>query len=62
MPISEMDGAVEGSFGQVKIQLQSKDTVITTDWAFVSPYKDFTFKQKITGLSPNTMYSLVIQG
>ncbi len=62
MPVAKMEGAVEGSFGQVKIQLQSKDTIISTNWAFVSPYRDFTFKRVITGLSPNTTYSVIIQG
>ena len=62
MPISEMDGAVEGSFGEIKIQLQTKDTVMSSDWIYVSAYKDFTHKQRITGLFPNTEYTVLIQG
>lgn len=62
MPVSEMEGAVEGAFGQIKIQLQTKDTMISTNWAFVSAYKDFTFKRKIIDLKPNATYSLTIQG
>ncbi len=62
MPVNKMEGAVEGSFGQVKVQLHSNDTTINTQWMYVSPYKDFTIKQKITGLHPNTKYTVLIQG
>ena len=62
MPIAEMDGAVEGSSGQVKISLSTKDTTISTDWEYVSAYKDFTLKRNFEGLSPSTNYSITIQG
>ncbi len=62
MPISEMDGAVEGVSGQVKISLSAKDTVINTKWAYVSGYKDFTIKMQFVGLNSNTSYSVLIQG
>ena len=45
MPIHKMEGAVQGSPGQVKIELVTKDTVISTDWKYVSTYKDFTIKR-----------------
>ncbi len=62
MPVSEMDGAVEGIFGQIKIEIRSNDTIITNSWAYVSEYKDFTFKRKIFGLKSNTKYVILIQG
>ncbi|MEZ4970608.1 MAG: alkaline phosphatase D family protein [Flavobacteriaceae bacterium] len=62
MPINEMDGAVEGSFGQVSLEVQSKDTVMNTPWEYVSEYKDFTYKHRITGLKSNTAYTLTIRG
>jgi alkaline phosphatase D len=62
MPIHEMEGAVEGTSGQVRITLSTKDTLISTDWEYVSTYKDFTLKRELEGLSPNTTYSLIIQG
>ncbi|HKK73672.1 MAG TPA: alkaline phosphatase D family protein [Saprospiraceae bacterium] len=62
MPVSEMDGAVAGAFGQVKMTLETEDTVMTTDWTFVSAYQDFTLKREMTDLRPNTAYTLVIQG
>jgi len=62
MPVNKMDGAVEGLFGQVKIRLASNDTIISTDWKHVSVYKDFTIKEKITGLSPNEEYTVTVSG
>ncbi|MDB2606852.1 alkaline phosphatase D family protein [Zobellia sp.] len=62
MPIAKMEGAVAGSSGQVKFILSASDTVIHTDWTYVSGYKDFTLKHYFKGLSPNTKYQLRIEG
>lgn len=62
MPVQKMDGAVEGVFGQVKIELTSKDTVIRSDWSYVSTYKDFTLKKKFEQLASDTNYDISIQG
>jgi len=62
MTVSKMDGAVEGSFGQVSIEVRSKDTVINIPWEYVSEYKDFTYKFKITGLKSYTHYVVTIRG
>ncbi|PXX26358.1 alkaline phosphatase [Arenibacter sp. ARW7G5Y1] len=62
MPVNEMDGAVEGSFGQISIEVRSKDTVINTPWQYVSEYRDFTFKHRLSGLKSNTTYSVTIRG
>lgn len=62
MPIAKMDGSVQGSSGQVKILLSTKDTVLSSDWAYVSAYRDFTLKRKFEGLRSNTKYSVLIQG
>ncbi len=62
MPVEKMEGAVQGSSGQVKIELITEDTVISTDWKYVSSYKDFTLKRKFEGLTSNTNYSIIIQG
>lgn len=62
MPVNEMDGAVVGSFGQVKVELLSGDSVIHTNWEYVSAYRDYTFKRKFTDLKPNMDYSVTIQG
>jgi len=62
IPVHKMYGAVAGSFGQVNIEVQSKDTVIKTQWEYVSAYKDFTLKRKITGLKSNTHYVITIRG
>jgi alkaline phosphatase D len=62
MPVLEMDGAVQGSAGQVKIEITNADTVIATDWIYVSSYKDFTIKRKLEGLESNTSYLISIKG
>jgi alkaline phosphatase D len=62
MPIHKMDGAVKGSPGQIKIELLGDDTIISTEWMYVSTYKDFTLKRKFDGLESNTAYSIIIKG
>ncbi len=63
MPVNNMEGAVEGSFGQVKIVLkEAEGPAIESSWEYVSAYKDFTIKNEFKGLRPNTVYSLLVQG
>ncbi|MDX1768246.1 MAG: alkaline phosphatase, partial [Arenibacter troitsensis] len=62
MPVNEMDGAVEGSFGQISIEIRSMDTVINTPWEYVSEYKDFTLKHRITGLKSKTIHTVTVKG
>lgn len=62
IPVEEMDGAVEGAFGQVKIRLSSGSEIIEVDWCYVSSYEDFTIKKRIDGLSSNTLYKISLQG
>ncbi|MEA3462770.1 MAG: alkaline phosphatase D family protein [Bacteroidota bacterium] len=61
MPVEEMDGAVKGAFGQVRIQLTTGSNTVTTEWEYVSAYRDFTLKKRMDGLSPNTLYKIRIQ-
>ncbi|MEM9338920.1 MAG: alkaline phosphatase D family protein [Bacteroidota bacterium] len=61
-PVAEMDGAVAGSFGEVKIEITSKNDTIEFDWGYVSALHDYTYKQSVTGLKPNTAYSVRILG
>ncbi|WP_372774267.1 alkaline phosphatase [Mangrovibacterium sp.] len=61
-PVGQMDGAVEGAFGQVKVTLISASDSISTDWEFVSPYQDFTLKKTFSGLTPNTEYQIKLEG
>jgi len=62
IPVEEMDGAVKGTMGQVRIQLSTGSDTIAGDWEFVSAYKDFTYKLKLDGLQPHTLYKVTIQG
>ena len=47
IPVGEMDGAVKGTMGQVRIQLSAGSDIIASDWEYVSAYKDFTHKLKL---------------
>lgn len=62
IPINEMDGAVEGVFGQVQINLLSEKDTITGPWKYVSPYKDYTYKAVFNELDSNTDYKVIIFG
>ncbi|TXE15026.1 alkaline phosphatase [Seonamhaeicola algicola] len=61
-PVDEMDGAVRGTFGEVKIELFSAKDTISIDWAFVSALKDYTYKRKVENLKPNTFYNIKLTG
>lgn len=62
MPVDQMDGAVKGAFGQVRIELSAGSKTITTEWEFVSVYKDYTYKKRMDGLLSNTLYKVSVQG
>lgn len=62
MPANEMDGAVEGKFGFVKITIKSDDTLFSSAWLPVSSYKDYTLKKQITGLKANQRYQIILNG
>ncbi|MEM7571611.1 MAG: alkaline phosphatase D family protein [Bacteroidota bacterium] len=62
MPVDQMDGAVPGAFGQLQIQLTATDTIILSNWEYVSAYCDYTFKQYIGGLLPSTEFQVEIRG
>jgi len=62
MPVHTMDGAVEGTFGQIKIDLFSVSDSISSGWNYVSPYKDYTFKTSFENLRSNTEYQVHISG
>ncbi|MEO9514086.1 MAG: alkaline phosphatase D family protein [Flavobacteriaceae bacterium] len=62
MPIDQMDGAVPGAFGEVKIKLQNGNDSIIAGWSHVSPYRDFTMMKTLNGLKSNTTYQVTLLG
>lgn len=62
MPIHQMDGAVQGVSGMINIELQSKDTLISSSWQRVSDQNDFILKRLFEGLQSNTKYTISIKG
>lgn len=61
MAVEEMDGAVNGAFGEVWIELTAGSVVISAAWEYVSVYMDYTLKKKFDNLQPNTLYKVRIQ-
>lgn len=62
IPVEDMDGAVKGVSGQVKIWIAAGSEIIEGNWEYVSAYEDFTIKKQIEGLSSNTLYKIRLQG
>jgi len=62
MPVKEMDGAVEGTFGEVMIELYGVTDTVSTGWNYVSSYKDYTFKKVFENLRADTEYRVVLSG
>lgn len=62
IPVEEMDGAVKGTMGQVRVRLSAGSDFIESEWEYVSAYKDFTYKIKMGRLQAHTMYQVLIQG
>ena len=62
MPVGQMDGAVPGAFGQVRVILACDGRRDTIPWEHVSSYMDHTYKKHVTGLKPNTLYQIVLEG
>lgn len=62
MPLSEMDGAVAGAFGQVRIILSVNGKNLESPWEYVSAYRDFTLKRRLLDLQPNTQYGIRLEG
>jgi alkaline phosphatase D len=62
MPANQMEGAVEGSAGFIKLTLSAASDTIVIPWKKVSENTDFTFCENITGLKENTSYQILVEG
>lgn len=62
MPTLQMEGAVEGSSGFIKLTLNSVSDTLVLGWKEVIENTDFTFCEEITGLKANTTYQILIEG
>lgn len=62
MPVAEMDGAVLGQNGKVRITLRSRHQVFKTKWLKAAASNDFIVKENFTQLSPNTPYEVILEG
>jgi alkaline phosphatase D len=61
-PISEMDGAVPGQKGRVRMTLRNGQQVFKTKWLQADGSTDYIVKENFTQLSPNTTYEVILEG
>lgn len=62
MPVKEMDGAVPGQKGKVRITLRSNRENFKTKWLNATENNDFIVKENFAKLTPNTIYEILIEG
>ncbi len=62
MPVEEMDGAVGGIFGELRITLTGPSDTLTREWETVSSYRDYTYKVLLECLEPFTRYRVRLEG
>jgi alkaline phosphatase D len=59
MKVEELQGAVPGAPGEVRVRYstnQDLNGAVTTRWTPVNPTRDFTHQFRLTGLQPDTIY------
>ncbi|MGB3849960.1 MAG: alkaline phosphatase D family protein [Tunicatimonas sp.] len=62
MPVDEMDGAVRGAEGLVRVIVEGDDTTKTSDWYPAEAKDDYTVHIPLDRLHPNTKYSIRLEG
>lgn len=65
LTLEEMKGAVPGAEGEISLHYWPEDRpdqAVRTEWARVSPDRDFTLSLRLAGLAPDTSYHLVSIG
>lgn len=62
MPISEVDGAVPGMNGEVRLILKGAGEKKTSGWHSAISENDYTVQIPITSLKPSTSYTITLEG
>ena len=62
MPVAMMDGAVAGAPGFVRVELTTADQTHFTTWYQATAATDYTVHIPIEGLSPDTRYTVRLEG
>jgi alkaline phosphatase D len=62
MPVAEMDGAVLGQSGKVRVTLRSSQQIFETKWLIATGSTDYIVRENFTQLSPNTTYDVILEG
>ncbi|GAA0878690.1 alkaline phosphatase D family protein [Algoriphagus jejuensis] len=58
MPVSQMDGGVQGAEGLVRVSLRNGDETHTSEWVQALGENDFTVRLPFKGLKPATTYEV----
>lgn len=62
MAVREMDGAVPGAEGEVRLILNGGDRQLTSEWYAALSEKDFTVHIPVRDLKSSSVYSLTLEG
>ncbi|MDD7885441.1 alkaline phosphatase [Flavivirga sp. 57AJ16] len=61
MPVSQMDGGVQGKQGKVKITLIGEDEKYSSPWLLALEENDFTVSHLFDNLKPGTEYKVILE-
>ena len=62
MPVDEMDGAVRGAVGYVRVILEGGRFMKSSDWHPAEAKEDYTVHIPLDSLSPDTEYTIRLEG
>ncbi|WKN42237.1 alkaline phosphatase D family protein [Tunicatimonas pelagia] len=62
MPVDEMDGAVRGADGYVRVIVESDQSSETSEWLVAEAKEDHTVHIPLEGLTPDTQYTIKLEG
>ncbi|MEM8965736.1 MAG: alkaline phosphatase D family protein [Bacteroidota bacterium] len=62
MPVDEMDGAVRGAEGYVRVLLESSGKTLASEWYPAEAKEDYTVHIPLDSLTPDTEYTIQLEG
>ncbi|MEO0330887.1 MAG: alkaline phosphatase D family protein, partial [Bacteroidota bacterium] len=62
MPVNEMDGAVRGAEGYVRVIVESDQSSEASEWLVAEAKEDHTVHISLEGLTPDTQYTIQLEG
>jgi len=62
MPVDDMDGAVRGAEGYVRVIVETSESTETSEWYSAEEKEDYTVHIPLTGLTLDTEYTVRLEG